>query len=95
MRNTMTITALVAASVLISGCTSNEQGSVEVRPNVITAVGAAAGGYVGSRIGKGKGNVAATIIGVLAGGHIGRSFEKSRTQRRVIFTSKPPAEAKK
>ncbi len=73
MRFAKTLTViLVAFSLSASAC---QQG-----PNkelVGTLAGAALGGYVGSTIGKGKGQLAAVAVGTLAGGMIGGSIGES------------------
>jgi outer membrane lipoprotein SlyB len=46
-----------------------------------TAIGAVAGGVLGSTIGKGNGRTAATIGGAVAGGAIGHQVEKRNRDR--------------
>lgn len=69
----------------------NEQASVK-DPNRIagTAVGAVAGGLLGSQVGGGSGRTVATVAGAAAGGYAGNQVQKniqdkntvSRTERR-------------
>lgn len=69
----------------------NEQAPVK-DPNRIagTAIGAVAGGLLGSQIGSGKGRTVATIAGAAGGGYAGHQVQKgmqekdtvSRTERR-------------
>jgi outer membrane lipoprotein SlyB len=46
-----------------------------------TAIGAVAGGVLGSTIGKGNGRTAATVGGAVAGGAIGHQVEKKNRDR--------------
>lgn len=50
-----------------------------------TAIGAVAGGVLGSTVGKGKGRTAATIGGAVAGGAVGHKIEKDRRGRDVAW----------
>ena len=69
----------------------NEQAPVK-DPNRIagTAIGAVAGGLLGSQIGSGKGRTVGTVAGAAAGGYAGHQVQKgmqekdtvSRTERR-------------
>ncbi|HUY68540.1 MAG TPA: RT0821/Lpp0805 family surface protein [Alphaproteobacteria bacterium] len=64
------VVALFAASLLLVACQNegNQWGGGET---VGTLGGAAAGGLIGSQIGRGSGNAAATLAGVLLGGFVG------------------------
>ncbi|HJT96936.1 MAG TPA: glycine zipper 2TM domain-containing protein [Rhodanobacteraceae bacterium] len=46
-----------------------------------TAIGAIAGGVLGSTVGKGNGRTAATVGGAVAGGAIGHQVEKNNRDR--------------
>ena len=50
-----------------------------------TAIGAVAGGVLGSTIGKGGGRTAATVGGAVAGGAIGHSVEKGNRETRYSW----------
>ena len=50
-----------------------------------TAIGAVAGGVLGSTIGKGSGRTAATVGGAVAGGAIGHQVEKSNRETRYSW----------
>jgi len=67
MKHTYLITAIVAATISIAGC------STAVGPNEGsgTVVGGILGGIAGNEIGGGSGRKAATIIGTLIGARIG------------------------
>ena len=56
---------IIVMTIGLTGCGEN--------PNTTggTLIGAAAGGLIGSRFGRGGGQIAATIIGAAAGGYIG------------------------
>lgn len=59
---------LLAALVVLPACQTNSWGGGQT---VGTLGGAAAGGLIGSQIGRGSGNAAATLTGVLLGGFLG------------------------
>jgi len=64
-----TLIGAVALSLLLPACQQTQSwGGGET---LGTLGGAAAGGLIGSQIGKGTGNVAATMTGVLLGGFLG------------------------
>lgn len=65
------VIAVLAASLLLAACQTDNWGGGET---VGTLGGAAAGGLVGSQIGKGSGNAAATLAGVLIGGFAGNQL---------------------
>ena len=52
-----------------------------------TAVGAVAGGLLGSTIGGGKGKTAATVVGAAAGGYAGNQVQKNMQQKDVTTTT--------
>jgi surface antigen len=67
------ILKFVAISLVISmlyGCAGHKEGAG-------TAIGALAGGLLGSRFGKGSGNLAMMGVGALAGGFLGNRIGKS------------------
>lgn len=65
------VMAVLGLSVLVAGCQPENWGGGEA---LGTLGGAAAGGLIGSQIGKGSGNAAATLTGVLLGGFIGNQL---------------------
>jgi len=67
------VIAALAASVLVVACQNGgtTPGSWGNGETFGTLGGAAAGGLIGSQIGRGSGNAAATLTGVLLGGFIG------------------------
>ena len=77
--------AVLAASVLLAGCQTQNWGGGE---SFGTLGGAAAGGLIGSQIGKGSGNAAATLTGVLLGGFIGNrlgnTIDESDRERAAL-----------
>jgi len=65
--------AAVLSLGLLSGCVT-DQGT---KQGVGTLLGAGLGGFAGSKIGGGKGQLAATAAGVLLGGFLGNSVGQS------------------
>ena len=63
----------------------NEQAPVK-DPNRIagTAIGAVAGGLVGSQIGGGSGKTLATVAGVAAGGYAGNQVQKNMQEKSTV-----------
>jgi surface antigen len=51
-------------------------------------VGAAAGGIVGNQIGRGKGNILATVAGAVVGGIVGSEIGRGLDQRDRDFAQK-------
>jgi surface antigen len=54
--------AAIVSSVLVSGCSQRETGTV---------IGGVAGAALGNQFGRGAGNVAMTAVGAIAGAYIG------------------------
>jgi uncharacterized protein YcfJ len=52
-----------------------------------TAIGAVAGGVLGSAIGGGKGKTAATVVGAAAGGYAGNQVQKGMQEKDVTTTT--------
>jgi uncharacterized protein YcfJ len=52
-----------------------------------TAIGAVAGGLLGSTIGGGKGKTVATVAGAAAGGYAGNQVQKGMQQKDVVTTT--------
>ena len=52
-----------------------------------TAIGAVAGGLLGSTIGGGKGKTAATVVGAAAGGYAGNQVQKGMQQKDVTSST--------
>jgi uncharacterized protein YcfJ len=52
-----------------------------------TAIGAVAGGLLGSAIGGGKGKTLATVGGAAAGGYAGNQVQKNMQQKDVVTTT--------
>jgi len=68
------ICVIIITSLALTSCNS---GSGTQKQGIGTAVGALAGGLLGSRFGKGGGQLLATGVGALAGAAIGNSIGKS------------------
>ena len=52
-----------------------------------TAIGAVAGGLLGSTVGGGKGKTAATVVGAAAGGFAGNQVQKNMQRKDVTTTT--------
>lgn len=52
-----------------------------------TAIGAVAGGLLGSTVGGGKGKTAATVVGAAAGGYAGNQVQKNMQRKDVTTTT--------
>ncbi|MDX2141951.1 MAG: RT0821/Lpp0805 family surface protein [Rhodospirillaceae bacterium] len=63
--------ALVAGALTLSGCAADGRADKEA---LGTLLGAAAGGWAGSSIGKGDGKVVATAVGTMLGAAIGNQI---------------------
>ncbi|MDD3288344.1 MAG: RT0821/Lpp0805 family surface protein [Alphaproteobacteria bacterium] len=68
------LVASLAFAMLLSACQASNMGNKEA---IGTLGGAAAGGLLGSQIGKGSGNLVATGAGVLLGGWLGNEIGAS------------------
>lgn len=66
--------AALAVTLLLPACQAQNMGTKE---GVGTLGGAAVGGLLGSQIGKGSGNLAATAAGVVIGGWLGNEIGAS------------------
>lgn len=79
----MRLKSYVASLSLISFLTACQPGSMQgfdnifTKENVGTATGAVGGAWIGSNVGKGKGNIAAIAAGTLLGAALGKSVGAS------------------
>lgn len=83
------VSAILMATVLLSSCGQggmNKQGGG-------TAIGAIAGGLLGSQFGKGGGQLAAIGIGALAGGFVGNQIGKSMDDTDKLMAARSSAKA--
>lgn len=69
----------VMIAVFAAGC-SNADGTVN-NQNTGLVLGSVAGGVVGNQIGKGRGNVLATVAGAVVGGIVGSQIGKGMDDR--------------
>ena len=79
MRKTV-LAVTLSASFLVSGCATDGQsgtGGGINKETVGTVLGGVFGAVVGSKFGKGKGQLAAVAIGALAGAYVGNQFGAS------------------
>ncbi|TQV72458.1 peptidoglycan-binding domain-containing protein [Denitrobaculum tricleocarpae] len=81
------VTAGLIAALALAGCASDSGESEPAAPALGTIGGAAAGGVLGSTIGKGKGQLAAIVGGAILGGVIGnqvvdRPVEERKSKER-------------
>jgi surface antigen len=67
------------SSFVLQGCAEQGMSANEVftKENIGTLAGAAGGAWIGSNVGKGKGNIVAIAAGTLLGGALGRSLGAS------------------
>ncbi len=81
--------AIVGLGVLALGaCTGDGQyGHYGEKQTWGTLIGAAAGGLLGSKIGKGSGQLAATAVGALMGAAIGNSFGESLDRADRLYAA--------
>lgn len=85
---------------LLAGCMTNEAGQVN-KESLGGLTGAVAGAWIGSNIGKGKGNIVAiaggTLLGALAGSSLGKTLDKAdvayanRTSQQALEYNKTGA----
>jgi surface antigen len=66
--------ALLALTLGLGACSGN---SNIAKQDSGLAVGAIAGGIIGNQVGKGKGNILATVAGAVVGGIVGSEIGKS------------------
>ena len=78
------IIAVVIAALSISGCTQLNLSKADGG----TLLGAAAGGLIGSKIGKGRGQLAATAIGTLFGAAVGRDIGASLDKMDRMYAAR-------
>lgn len=72
------IIALLSIATFFSACQNTGQGgNLFSKENIGMATGAVGGAWVGSNVGKGKGNIAAIAAGTLLGGFLGKSIGAS------------------
>lgn len=74
------LTGLVASTLVISGCETNQEQAGQV-------IGAIAGGVLGNQVGSGSGRVAATIAGTMLGGYLGGQLGRSMDENDRYRTS--------
>jgi surface antigen len=74
------ISIVMSLTLALAGCAAHGD-----HEDAGLAVGAITGGLIGSKIGRGSGNVAATVVGAVAGGIIGSQIgrDMDRYDRRL------------
>ena len=92
------ILTLLVASVFVIGSTAEPVKAASDQEFIGTLIGAAVGGFLGSNVGKGKGQLAATAVGTLLGAGIGNTMATSdrqitntvyNPQPRVVYEPRP------
>ncbi|MES2215009.1 MAG: RT0821/Lpp0805 family surface protein [Pseudomonadota bacterium] len=78
--------AVIIATLLLSGCAGNKQGSG-------TAIGAVTGGLLGSMFGKGEGRLLAIGAGALGGAFLGNTIGKGLDDQDKMLLEKTSAKA--
>jgi len=80
MKAKILISALII-SVSLGACSGEGQSFKGYKEKVGTFFGAITGGFIGSKVGKGNGQLVATgagaVLGALAGGEIGKQLDKA------------------
>ncbi len=87
MRNSLAVTVL-AMSLAVVGC-----GPDANKSDSGLAVGAIAGGILGSAVGRGNGRVAGAIIGTVAGGIIGSELGRSMDREDRLLAQRAEFDA--
>ncbi len=85
------ILAAMIFSIGLAGCESFQNAGT--KQTVGTAGGAVIGGILGSKVGKGNGQLWATGIGVLLGGLVGSEVGKSLDKADIAYANKANAQA--
>lgn len=95
MKRTLLSFALVAVMAITGCAASGEQNpwGMGNKQTVGTLGGAAVGGILGSNVGGGKGQIAATAVGTLLGAYIGSSVGKSLDQADMMYHQKAVSQA--
>ena len=70
----LVVAGAMAAALLTAGCAQNTSYPYGTKETVGTLGGAAMGGWLGSKMAKGKGQLATTAAGVLVGAYIGNQI---------------------
>ena len=92
------ILTLLVASLFVIGSTAQPVKAASDQEVIGTLIGAAVGGFLGSNVGKGKGQLAATAVGTLLGAGIGNTMATSdrqiintvyNPQPRVVYEPRP------
>ena len=92
MKNLSRIATTFAIMFILVGCETGRNGP-GTKETFGTLGGAALGGLLGSQIGGGKGQLAATAIGVLLGGYAGNSLGKSLDRADRTYASQAQQQA--
>jgi len=82
---TQIVALSLAGLVVLTGCTAHNNWAT--RETGGTLAGAALGGYLGSQVGEGQGQLAATAVGVVLGGMLGRAVGQSMDQTDRMQTA--------
>ena len=83
MKKHFLITALMAATLAVSGCQTT--GGENQQAGMI--IGGILGGVLGNQVGRGDGRTAAIIVGTLIGSHIGGSIGRSMDETDRLKTA--------
>lgn len=76
MRLSRPVAAVVAVALLAAGCANSP-----TKEDTGMVLGGVAGGIVGNQIGKGRGNVLATVAGAVVGGIVGSQIGRGLDER--------------
>lgn len=89
---TIRIIALLSAVTLVSACQNAELERMMTKENIGAATGAIGGAWIGSNVGKGKGNIAAIAAGTLLGGYLGKSIGASLDRADMVYYNRTSQE---
>jgi outer membrane lipoprotein SlyB len=76
------ISPMIVAALMMTAIAPNKASAGDISPAAGILIGAGAGGFIGSTIGEGRGQVVATAVGALIGAGIGYEMTKEYPDRR-------------
>jgi len=77
--------AVAITAMVVSACQPGQGPSWMTKENVGAATGAVGGAWIGSNVGKGKGNIAAIAAGTLLGGYLGKEVGASLDRADMAY----------
>lgn len=77
--------ALLAIISMVSACQNGNNHPMMTKENIGAVTGAVGGAWIGSNVGKGKGNIAAIAAGTLLGGYLGKNIGASLDKADMLY----------